>query len=456
LRPGIVHFGPGAFHRAHQATYLDDLFRAGTALDWAICDVGLLPADRAVHSAMAEQDCLFTVTTKHPDGSWTPRVVGSVVANLFGPDDPEAVIELLATASIRAVTLTITEGGYGLDPDTGEFAPTGDDIVADLADPGAPPRSVFGHLVRGLRRRRERGHAGLTVLSCDNLPQNGDAARRALLAVARAVDPGLEDWIGSAVAFPNSMVDRVTPVTTMHDRAELSSRTGTEDAAPVFAEPFRQWVVEDRFAAGRPPLEDVGVQLVDDVAPYELMKLRLLNASHQVLAHLGTLRGHTYVHEALVDPAVHDVLVGYLREEAVPTLSALPGTDVSQYLASLLERFGNTELADTCVRNRAHASDRMKAFLVPVVEEHRKRGRMPRRSVLTMAAWATWVLRSARTGMPEVVDHRSGELLAAARRLPGDPAAFLRAAGLPVAIFEDDALVAELGRSVRLLQDGWL
>jgi mannitol 2-dehydrogenase len=454
LRPGIVHFGPGAFHRAHQATYLDDLFRRGVALDWAICDVGLLPGDRDVHAALVAQDCLYTVTTKHPDGSWTPRVVGSVVANRYAPADPDAVLELLAVPSTRAVTLTITEGGYGLDPDTGEFAPTADDLLADLADPGAPPRSVFGHLVHGLRRRRQRGLGGLTVLSCDNLPENGAATRRALLAFAGSVDPATRRWIEAEVSFPNSMVDRVTPVTTAADRAELRRRTGVEDAAPVFAEPFRQWVVEDRFVAGRPPLEEVGVELVDDVARFEQMKLRLLNASHQVLAHLGTLRGHTYVHEALLDPRIREVLTGYLREEAVPTLTGLSHGVVERYLASLLDRFGNAELADTCLRNRAYASDRMKAFLVPVVEDLRRRGRMPRRAVLTIAAWATWVQQSARTGAPEVVDHRAEELRRAAIRLPRDAAGFLRAAGMPTTICDDADLLAELTGSLQVLEEG--
>jgi mannitol 2-dehydrogenase len=266
----------------------------------------------------------------------------------------------------------------------------------------------------------------------------------------------MEEWIAAEVAFPNSMVDRVTPVTTPADRAALRSRVSSEDACAVFAEPFRQWVVEDRFVAGRPPLEEVGVELVADVAPYELMKLRLLNASHQVLAHLGTLRGHTYVHEALVDPAVRDVLVGYLREEAVPTLPPLPGLDVDSYLASLFERFGNAELADTCMRNRAFASDRMTAFLAPVVEEHRRSGGMPRRAVLTMAAWATWVRQSVTTGAPEVVDNRAGELLVAARRLPGEAAAFLRVAGFPATIWSDERLVEEFGRSLRALEAGGL
>ncbi|GMA25390.1 hypothetical protein GCM10025864_31490 [Luteimicrobium album] len=298
---GIVHFGVGGFHRAHQAMYLDRLMGEGKALDWGICGVGVLPSDARMAGVMAAQDGLYTLVLKHPDGTWEPRVIGSIVEYLYAPDDPEAVVEKLADPATRIVSLTVTEGGYNFNQVTGEFDASNPDVVADLA-PGATPRTVFGLVVEGLARRRARGVAPFTVMSCDNIQGNGQMARRTFGAFARLRDPGLADWIDANVSFPSCMVDRITPVTTDDDRREIAERFGVEDAWPVVCEPFTQWVLEDRFPLGRPPYGDVGVQLVDDVEPYELMKLRLLNASHQALCYLGYLAGYRLAHDAAQDP----------------------------------------------------------------------------------------------------------------------------------------------------------
>jgi mannitol 2-dehydrogenase len=281
---GIVHIGVGGFHRAHQALYLDRIMSAGAALDWGICGVGVMPGDGEMRDALEAQDHLYTVVEKHGDGGQDVRVVGAIVEYLLAPEDPDAVIEKLASESTRIVSLTITEGGYEVDAD-------------ERASSDAPP-TAFGLITEALRRRRERGLPAFTVMSCDNLEGNGSLARTALTAYAGRSDAALAEWIEREVRCPSSMVDRITPATTDEDRAELAERHGIEDRWPVVCEPYSQWVLEDSFSAGRPPLETVGVQLVDDVGSYELMKLRLLNAGHQALGYFAALTGYEFVHEA--------------------------------------------------------------------------------------------------------------------------------------------------------------
>jgi mannitol 2-dehydrogenase len=424
VRTGIVHLGVGGFHRSHQAVYVDRLLEAGQGQDWGICGVGVLPSDRRMQEVMAAQDCLYTVVVKHPDGYLDARVVGSVVEYLLAPDDPEAVVEKMAAPGTRIVSLTVTEGGYNTSPDTGEFDATAPDVVADL-QPGAPPRTSFGLVTEALVRRRERGLAPFAVLSCDNMPGNGHLARAAFTAFAGLRDPALGEWVAAEVPFPSSMVDRITPVTTDADRAQLTARTGVEDAWPVICEPWTQWVLEDRFPAGRPPLEDVGVQLVADVAPYELMKLRLLNAGHQVLGHLGRLAGHEYVHDACQDPLFREFLLGYLDDEATPTLSPVPGIDLRRYKADLVGRFANPAVRDTLARICENASDRIPQFLLPVLRADLAAGRDVRRCVAVLAGWARTAEGTDDRGRPvPFVDPRREALLARAR--DADPLAFLR------------------------------
>jgi mannitol 2-dehydrogenase len=285
LGVGIVHVGVGGFHRAHQAMYLDRLMNDGKALDWGICGVGVLPSDRLMADVMAAQDGLYTLVVKHPDGAFEPRVIGSIIEYLFAPDDPDAVIERMADPATRIVSLTVTEGGYNIHAVTGRFAEDDPAVLRDL-QPGAVPRTSFGLITEALVRRRQRDVPPFAVVSCDNIQGNGTIARNSFAAFASLRDPELGEWVGKEVRFPNSMVDRITPVTTDDDRAELARRYGVADRWPVVCEPFTQWVLEDRFEA-RPPLEDAGVQVVQDVEPYELMKLRLLNASHQAVAYFG-------------------------------------------------------------------------------------------------------------------------------------------------------------------------
>jgi mannitol 2-dehydrogenase len=420
---GIVHLGVGGFHRSHEALYVDRLLEAGTQ-DWGICGVGVLPSDRRMAEVMAAQDCLYTLVVKYPDGFLDARVVGSIVEYLLAPDDPDAVVERMAAPGTRIVSLTVTEGGYNTSPVTGTFDTGAPDVVADL-QPGAVPRTTFALVTEALVRRRERGLAPFAVVSCDNIPGNGHLARDAFAAFAALRDPALGEWVAAEVPFPNSMVDRITPVTTDADRAQLIQVVGVEDAWPVICEPWTQWVLEDAFPAGRPPLEDVGVQLVADVAPYELMKLRLLNAGHQVLGHLGRLAGHEHVHDACQDPLFREFLLGYLDEEATPTLAPVPGIDLRRYKADLVGRFANPAVRDTLTRICENSSDRIPQFLLPVLRAQLAAGREIRRSVAVLAGWARTAEGADDAGRPlEIVDPRREALVTRAR--DADPLAFLR------------------------------
>jgi mannitol 2-dehydrogenase len=425
LRTGIVHLGVGAFHRSHQAMYLDRLLEQGQAQDWAICGVGVLPADRRMAEVMAAQDCLYTLVVKHADGTYEPRVVGSIVEYLLAPDDPEAVVEKMAAETTRIVSLTVTEGGYNVDPVTGRFDASAADVVEDLR-PGAALRTTFGLVTEALVRRRDRGLAPFTVVSCDNIQHNGDVARRSFAAFAGLRDPELGGWVDREVLFPNSMVDRITPATTDDDRAEVARRFGVDDAWPVVCEPFTQWVLEDRFHLGRPPLEDAGVQVVADVDPYERMKLRLLNASHQGLAYLGRLAGYRLVHDAAQDPLFQRFLLGYMEEEATPTLLPVPGIDLDDYRRELIARFSNPAVRDTLARLAFDGSERLTKWLLPVVRDNLAAGGQVRRSAAVVAGWARYSEGVDEQGEAiDIADRRRDTLMAAARRQREDPLAFL-------------------------------
>ncbi len=426
LEVGIVHLGVGGFHRAHQAMYLDALMNEGKALDWALCGVGVLPHDRRIIETLHAQDGLYTLVVKHPDGHREPRVIGSVAEVLLAPDDPQAVLDRMADPRTRVVSLTITEGGYLVNQVTGEFDAADPSIQADL-EPGAVPSTAFGFVAAALARRRTEGTAPFTVLSCDNIPGNGEVARRMMTAFARLKDAGLADWMEREVAFPNSMVDRITPVTSSEDIELLASDFGLVDGWPVVCEPFTQWVVQDSFVSGRPSLEDVGVQVVDDVEPYELMKLRLLNASHQAIAYLGYLAGYRYAHEVCTDPAFVDFVLGYMEHEGSPTLPEVPGVDLDAYRRQLVERFANPEVRDTLARLGAESSDRIPKWLVPVIVHNLRHGGEVRRSALVVAAWARYAEGTDEQGAPiEVVDRIKDRVMAAAAGQREDPLAFLR------------------------------
>jgi mannitol 2-dehydrogenase len=424
LRVGIVHIGVGNFHRAHQAMYLDRLLNQGEAAGWAICGVGLLPGDTRVRDALRGQDLRYTLVERSPDGTASARSIASIVDFLYAPDDPEAVFERLAHPDTRIVSLTITEGGYNL-ADGGRFDADDPLVQRDLA-PGATPATVFGVVVEGLRRRRDRGIPPFTVMSCDNLPGNGHVARQSFTSYARLADPELGEWVGREVAFPNSMVDRITPVTTDETRRYVAQTYHVSDAWPVICEDFTAWVLEDQFTLGRPPYEDAGVTLVPDVAPYEQMKLRLLNAGHQAIAYFGYLLGYRFAHEAVADPAIAALARHYMHDEAEPTLAPVPGVDLGDYQRSLLARFSNRYVPDTLLRLGTDGSDRIAQFLLPVVRDRRQRGLGSPLSAAIVASWAAFARGVDADGTPISFVDRQRELVdEAVQRQAGDPIGFL-------------------------------
>ena len=426
VKVGIVHFGVGGFHRAHQAMYIEQLMEQGKALDWGICGVGVMPFDLKMKEAMQSQDCLYTLVLKAPDGSWEPRVVGSIVQYLYAPDDPDAVIEKMADPATRIVSLTVTEGGYNFNQVTGEFDATNPAVQADLA-PGAVPATTSGLITEALVRRRSRGIQPFTVMSCDNIQGNGHMAQEVFTAFARLRDPELGEWVAGNVQFPNSMVDRITPVTTDEDRAQISERFALEDAWPVVCEPFAQWALEDKFSLGRPPFEDVGVQVVPDVMPYELMKLRLLNASHQALCYFGYLAGYRLVHEVAQDQLFANFLLDYMNREATPTLAPVPGIDLDAYKLQLIERFSNAAVRDTVARLCARSSERIPTWLVPVIRENLAAGRDVTLSAAVVASWARYAEGVDEQGEPiEIVDELADTVQRLAAQQRDDPLAFVK------------------------------
>ena len=405
---------------------IDRLMNAGQATEWGICGVGLLADDRKIRDVFAEQDCLYTLALKFPDGHRECSVIGSITEYLFAPDDPERLLEKLSDPATRIVSLTITEGGYNFDRVTGAFQSEMPLVAADLAA-GATPQTVFGYVTEGLRRRRLRGIPAFTVLSCDNIQGNGDVAREMFCSFAELKDPELGAWMREQVAFPNSMVDRITPVTSADDIEEIANSTGLHDSWPVVAEPFFQWVIEDSFPLGRPPLELAGVQLVDDVEPFELMKLRMLNASHQGLTYFGYLAGYRFAHEAVGDPVIAELLRDYMTFEAMPTLHAVPGIDLLAYRDSLIERFQNKHVRDTLARLCAESSDRIPKWLLPVVRDRLAAGGDVTLSAAIVASWARYAEGVDEAGEAiEVVDPLKSELVPLARSQRSNRLAFIQ------------------------------
>ncbi len=426
---GIVHFGVGGFHRAHQAMYIDRLLEKGLATQWGICGVGVMPSDRRMADVLDAQDGLYTLLLENPDGSKDARVIGSIVDYRYAPDDPESVIELLAAPSTRIISLTITEGGYNIDT-------TSPDGQADSV-------TVFGLVGAALARRRDRGIASPTIVSCDNIEGNGDVAREAFTAFAEREHPGLAEWMGAHTRFPNSMVDRITPVTTPDVIEGLNTEFSVEDQWPVVAEPFTTWVLEDDFSDGRPPLEEAGVLLVDDVSPYELMKLRLLNASHQSLCYFAYLSGYRLVHEAAGDSLFAEFLLNYMDSEATPTLKPVPGIDLPEYKRTLIERFANPGVRDTIARLCAGSSDRIPKWLLPVIRANLSTGAPIRLASATVASWARYAEGVDEQGQPiEVVDQLAESLIPIAQSQHENPTAFI----------EDTAVFGDLATAPRFVE----
>lgn len=385
---GIAHLSVGNFHRAHQAAYVESCLADPGHAGWGICGIGVLDGEgeRAKALGFRRQDGLYGLSLFPARAEPSSRVIGAMVDYLHAPDDPAAVVARLADPTIRIVSMTITEGGYNLDEATGRFRLDAPGVVHDLANPQAP-KTVFGLVASALERRRAEGRPAFTVLSCDNLRHNGEAIREAVLAFAGARDAGLAGWIERNVTFPNGMVDRITPAVGPADAARLNRLTGFEDRVPVFAEDFAQWVLEDRFCSGRPALETAGVQFTDDVAGYEQVKLRMLNASHSMLAYPGLLGGYGVVHEAMADPRLHGLLRAFLDRDVIPLLTPPAGMSLAGYRDKVLERFSNPAINDQLARIAADGATKIPVFLADTIGACLRSGGDHRRLAFLLAAF---------------------------------------------------------------------
>ena len=387
LTPGIVHIGVGNFHRAHQAVYLDDLFALGLDQNWAILGAGVRAGDARMREALAAQGYLSTVIELDPAGP-RARIIGAMTGFVAVEQNNAALIAAMTDPAIRIVSLTVTEGGYYIDAATNSFDAAHPDILTDAANP-AEPGTAFGAILAALRARRAAGTAPFTVMSCDNLPGNGQVTQATVLGLARLSDPQFADWIAANVAFPNGMVDRITPATGPRER-ELAAQFGLNDPVPVTCEPFRQWVLEDNFPMGRPALEKVGVTFTDHLHAYEAMKIRILNGGHAIIAYPSALMDLTLVHEAMAHPVIRAFLLKVERDEIVPYVPPVPGTDLNQYLAQIVERFSNPAIADTTARLCLDGTNRQPKFIVPSLRDNLAAGQMPDGLILLSALWCRY------------------------------------------------------------------
>jgi mannitol 2-dehydrogenase len=423
LKAGILHFGVGNFHRAHQAVYLDDLFNAGRDHDWALIGAGVFNGEKASREKLAAQDWLTTVV-EQDSGHLEAHVTGAMI-DFIEPGDTETLVARLAHPAIRIVSMTITEGGYFIDPASGTFNPDHPDIVKDAQNP-THPKTVFGLILAGLKRRREEGTPAFTIMSCDNIPHNGHVTADAVIGLAKLSDPELAEWVKENVAFPNGMVDRITPATTDRERKSLLDDFGVEDNWPVFCEPFRQWVLEDNFPTGRPALENAGVTFVKDVSPYELMKIRILNGGHAAIAYPAALMDIHFVHEAMEEPLIRNFLAKLEREEIIPIVPPVPDTDLEDYFQLIEKRFSNPRIGDTIPRLCQDGSNRQPKFILPSTADRLKAGKDIAGLALVSALWCRFCAGTTDSGKPVDYNDASAERLKkAALAAKDDPNVFL-------------------------------
>ncbi|MEO9474722.1 MAG: mannitol dehydrogenase family protein [Cyclobacteriaceae bacterium] len=426
LKSGIVHVGVGGFHRAHQAVVIQQLIELGDNNDWGICGVGLREGDRKIAEIFERQDYLYTLITRHPGGKVECDLMAQMTDFLLAPDDKQAVIDRMAHPDTKIVSLTITEGGYNLRSD-GEFDIDHLDVQHEIGNPG-DPRTIYGFLYAALKKRKEAGLKPFTIMSCDNIQHNGDVIKKMMCAFAKAQNADFAEWIATHVAFPNSMVDRITPVTTQAEFDYLNDNCDLQDEWPVTCEPFLQWIIEDHFSDGRPDFDKVaGVQFVADVTPYEKMKIRLLNAGHSVLGIFGALMGIQTIDACMKNEYLQKVLRKFWDEEATPILDEVDGIDLDQYKNTLQERFGNPNLKDKVSRICSESSAKLPKFLLPTISENLEKGGDVEYATLVIAAWCYYSDKQIDSqGQPlEIIDAMKETLQSAAQQTPTEPLAFL-------------------------------
>ncbi len=392
IASGILHFGVGNFHRAHQEYYTNQLLADSDQKNWGICGAMILEKDEPVFRGLKKQDGCYGLTVRGRTGLDEYHRIGSMVELLWGMEDAAAIINKAANPSTRIISLTITEGGYNLDRKSRKFDFSNEDILHDLRFPERP-RTVFGYVAAGLRRRMS-AHAGpLTILSCDNLPHNGAVCRDSFLAFFERADERLFRWAIDNIRFPNSMVDRITPATLKGDIQMLKAMNGCEDVVPVYCEDYVQWVIEDDFPAGRPAWERVGVEFTEDVSKYESMKLGFVNSTHQMLSFPGFLAGYRKVDEAVRDERIAIYLRQYMDSDVTPYLVPPPNTDFEVYKTTFMERLGNKAVSDQLSRLCFDASNKIPVYMVPTVSAMLKADADMKRIAFLVAAYRLYLKR---------------------------------------------------------------
>src|ERR1700730_2861888 len=400
LRPGIVHFGVGNFHRVHQATVLVENSDLTGNKDWAISGVGLTngPAASEKAAAYRVQDNLYTVTELNSDMSMATRVIGAMVEYWHAPQNPRAVLERLADPRVRIVSLTITEGGYNIDETSGDFRLDTVDVLHDLS--GEPPRTPFGFIVAALKARRGAGLQPFTVVSCDNLRSNGNTARHAIVSYARAVSPDLAAWIDENGAFPNSMVDRIAPQVLPEDRQRLNASSGINDLLPASCENYTNWVIEDRFSAGRPELELGGVQFRSDVAAFEAVKGRLSNAAHMMMCYPSLLMGHRLVDEGMRELTIVRLLQNFWTNDSIPLVTPPTGYSVSAFTKAVVDRFSNPAIRDQLLRVAHDGAAKIMVFHAQTIRELIENGQDLTREAFLLACFSRYLVGVDDLGKP--------------------------------------------------------
>lgn len=425
INTSILHIGVSNFHRSHQAYYIHELIDKYKELDYGICGVDLLDSDRKTYNILKDQDGLYTLYTKETNGSHKAKIIGSIVEYFFGPENPLAVIEKMANPDIKIISLTIAEDGYHLNEITGEFDINHPEVTEDIKNPFSP-KTVFGYLTQSFKLRKLRNLPGCTILSCDNIKSNGDTMKQSLFNYVSKTEPDLLDWISKNTSFPNTMVDRITPITNSKDIQTLKEDFFIDDQLPVVCEPFSQWVIEDKFIHDKPAWDKVGVQYTDNIAPFENLKLRLLNASHTILGILGTLHGYKTVYEAANDEDFMFFLKTFLDNEVTPTLTDTDKESIENYKNNLVSRFQNPHINDQLFRICQQSSAKIPLFILPTVKYQLQNEKNVKEAAFIIAAWAKYNDGLDDNDMPyDIIDAMSGRLIRTAALSIQNPLKFI-------------------------------
>ncbi|GIZ09324.1 mannitol dehydrogenase family protein [Flavobacterium sp. UMI-01] len=433
IKTSILHIGVSNFHRSHQAYYIHELIDKYKELHYGICGVDLLDSDRKIYNILKDQDGLYTLYTKEPNGSHKAKIIGAIVEYFFGPENPLAVIEKMAHPDIKIISMTIAEDGYHLNEITGEFDINHPAVNEDIKNPFSP-KTVFGYLTQSFKLRKLRNLPGCTILSCDNIKSNGDTMKQSLLNYVSKVEPDLLDWISKNTCFPNTMVDRITPITNSKDISTLKEDFAIDDQWPVVCEPFSQWVIENAFIHDRPNWDKVGVQYTQNIAPFENLKLRLLNASHTILGILGTLHGYKTVYETAIDADFMLFLKNFLDEEVTPTLTDSDSKSIEDYKKSLVNRFKNPHINDQLIRICQESSAKVPLFILPTIKNQLANEKKIKWAAFIIAAWAKYNDGIDDNEQPyDIIDTMSGTLIRTAALSIQNPIKFLEIKS----IFED-------------------